>query len=242
MRTPLFMSLLLATCVAQAMPVDLSGATYTVKTFAELGFEFDGVNSDSSPPTSLSIASASNVTGRDAADGEFATADAIADDGFLAIDTEVTGLTQPAVAVAKATFGTVLSGAGTYTLRLDFETANDLAGGYTQAVLGFSLSVGGTTLFNEVFSSSGQIERMFELGAGEEGLLDISLGGAAVGLVSDPSATVGAYAFNLSSVGIEIDVAPVPAPSAWTLMLTGLLPLLGHARRRAARAASADPA
>jgi hypothetical protein len=223
----LFLILLMFVSVAaRAMPLDLSNALYTTSAFAEVGDDSDGIHADSSPPTALPAFSHAEQLGSDASVHEVATADAIADDGLLSIATEAQGNLQHAGAVAEASFATTLMTPGSYRLALDFDSLLDLAGGEAGAALGLSISVGSSTLFDELFTSSATITRNFTLAPGELGVLQVSLLGNADGFGDHGG--VDLYAFNLASVNIALTAVPSPSPLA---LLGAALPALVRLRR-----------
>ena len=230
MRRLFLVALMFASCAARAVPVDLSSAHYTTSAFAEVGSDSDGIQAASSPPDLLPVFSSASVLGADPSVNEFAFADALADEGFLAVSPEVRASLHHAGAVAEATFLAPLLAVGSYSLLLDFDNFSDLAGGEASAVLGFTLSVGSHTLFDEIFTNSAEILRHFVLAAGESGLLSVSLIGTADGFPLGIGPAVDLYGFNLASVGIALVAVPSPTPLA--LLGVALLPVLRLTRRR----------
>ena len=230
MRRLLLVALIFASCAASALPIDLSSALYTTSAFAEVGSDSDGINADSSPPGALPLFSSASVIGADASVNEFAFADAIADDGFLAVAPEAQGSLSHAGAVAEASLVTELLDAGSYFLLLDFDNFIDLAGGEASAVLGLTLSIGSHTLFDEIFTSSAEISRLFVLAPGEFGLLNVSLIGSADAFPDGTLPASDLYAFNLASVGISL--VAVPSPTPLVLIGAALLPIVRLARPR----------
>ncbi len=225
----LFLSLfMLVTSAAQALPVEWSNVTYTTSAFAEVGDDSDGINAHSSPPTARPLFSHADVLGADTSVKEFATADAIADDGLLSVATEVRGKIHHAGAVAEASLAAQLSTPGAYLLQLAFDDTLDLLGGDAGAVLGLALSVGSQTLFDEVFTSSAEIARMFVLAPGELALLHVSLISTADGFAN--GASVDLYGFNLASVNVALTAVPSPSPLA--LIGAALLPMIRLRRSR----------
>lgn len=224
----LFLTLLLLTGNAYALPVDLSTALYNTSAYAEIGADSDGIHADSSPPTDLPLFSHAGLVGNDDTVTEFANADAIADNGFLAVSSEAQGSLNRAGAVAEAALEQTLSIAGSYLLELDFESLLDLLGGEAGASLGLVVSAGSRTVFDELFTSSAEIARRFELAPGEIGLLYIGLTSSADAFGDGASGQL--YAFNLASV--EVALHAVPSPSSLVLIAAGLIPL---ALRRRAR-------
>ena len=232
MRRLIFAALVFASCAASALPIDLSSALYTTSAFAEVGSDSDGINADSSPPGALPLFSSASVIGADPSVNEFAFADAIADDGFLAVAPEVQGSLSHAGAVAEAALATELSAAGRYWLLLDFDNFTKLAGGEASAVLGLTLSVGSHTLFDEIFTSSAEITRLFVLAPGELGVLNVSLIGTADAFPDGTLPAIDLYGFNLASVGVSL--VAVPSPTPLVLMGAALLPIVRLTRSRRA--------
>lgn len=231
MRRLIFsITLLIVSGAVNAMPIDLSGALYTTAAFAEVGSVSDGINADSAPPSALPLFSSASVFGSDPSVNELALADAIADDGFLAVAPEVRASINHAGAVAEASLMAQLAGVGSYTLLLDFENFIDLVGGEASAVLGLTLSVGSNTLFDEIFTSSAEILRHFVLAPGESGLLLVSLIGTADALPDGTLPATELYGFNLASVGILLVAVPSPTPLA--LIGAALLPVVRLTRNR----------
>lgn len=227
-------ALLFLSCAASAVPVDLSSALYTTSAFAEVGSDSDGINAASAPPDALPLFSSANVIGADTSVNEAAFADAIADDGFLAVSPEVRASLNHAGAVAEASVMAELLGVGSYSLLLDFENFVDLMGGEAGAVLGLTLSVGSNTLFDEIFTSSADILRHFILAPGESALLLVSLIGTADAFPDGTGPAADLYGFNLATVGISLVAVPSPTPLA--LIGAALLPIMRLTRsRRGAR-------
>lgn len=212
---------------ASALPIDLSNAVYNTSAFAEVGADVDGLHADSSPPSPLPLFSHAEVFGADPNVTEFATADAIADNGFLSVVSEVQGSLQYAGAVAEASLETELANPGSYLLQLDFEDSLELIGGTAGSVLGLALSVGSRTLFDEIFTDSALISRLFVLAPGELGLLHLSLISTADSFADGTGDAL--YAFNLASVNVALTTS-VPSPSPLVLLGAALLPIL-HLRR-----------
>ena len=229
-RLILSVALIFVSCAASAVPVDLSSALYTTSAFAEVGSDIDGINAASAPPDVLPLFSSANVIGADISLNESAFADAIADDGFLAVSPEVRASVNHAGAVAEAALMAELSGVGSYTLLLDFENFIDLVGGEAGAVLGLTVSVGSQTLFDEIFTSSADILRHFVLASGESALLLVSLIGTADAFPDGTGPATDLYGFNLASVGISLLAVPSPTPLA--LMGAALLPIVRLTRSR----------
>lgn len=225
MRTLALIALLCLATVATATPLDYLSVLYSTSAFAEVGGVSDGINSDSSPPSVLPLFSSANVTGGD----EFAAGDGIADDFFLAASSEASSSSNPVGAVGEAAFEAEFTGDGRYRLVLNFDSFSDVLGGSAGAELAIALSVGATTVFDESFILAGGIERLFDLGVGELGVLSINL-------ISTADA-LGAYAFNLASV--DVDVAAVPLPGTLALVCPGLV-LAWRQRRRPAPATVCD--
>ncbi len=231
MRRLIFsVALIFVSCAASALPVDLSGAFYTSSAFAEVGNDSDGINATSAPPEVLPLFSSASVIGTDPSVDEFAFADAIADDGFLAVAPEVRGSLNHAGAVAEASLMAELLGMGSYSLLLEFENIVDLVGGEAGAVLGLTLSVGSNILFDEIFTSSADILRHFVLAQGELGLLHISLIGTADAFPDGTGPANALYGFNLATVGISLVAVPSPTPLA--LLGATLLPVVRLMRNR----------
>ena len=222
--------LMCACGAASALPVDLSNAVYNTSAFAEVGADADGLNADSSPPRPLPVFSHAEIFGADTSVNEFASADAIADSGFLSVVTEVQSSLQYAGAVAEASLQSELTLAGSYLLQLDFQDTLDLLGGEAGSALGLALSIGSRTLFDEIFTDSALIARMFVLAPGELGLLHLSLISTADSFAD--GTTDALYAFNLASVDVALTTG-VPSPSPLLLISAALLPVLRlrHARR-----------
>ena len=213
---------------ASALPIDLSNAVYNTSAFAEVGADADGLNADSSPPTPLPLFSHAEIFAADPSVNEFASADAIADDGFLSVATEVQSSSQHAGAVAEASLETKLADAGSYLLQLDFEDTLDLIGAQAGSVLGLALSVGSRTLFDEIFTDSALISRLFVLAPGELGLLHLSLISTADSFAAGTGDAL--YAFNLASVNVAL--TSVPSPSPLVLIGAAWLPLVRLRRAR----------
>lgn len=230
MRRLIFAAFIFASCAARAMPVDLASALYTTSAFAEVGSISDGIDAASSPPSALPVLSTASVISADPSVNESAFADAIADDGFLAVSPEVHGNRNHAGAVAEASLVTELLGIGSYTLLLDFDNFIDLAGGEASAALGLTLSVGSHTLIDEIFSTSAEILRHFALAPGESGLLQVSLIGTADAFPDGTLPATDLFGFNLASVGISL--VAVPSPTPLTLLGAALLPVVRMTRRR----------
>ena len=214
---------------ASALPIDLSNAVYNTSAFAEVGADADGLHADSSPPSPLPIFSHAEIFGADPNVNEFATADAIADHGFLSVATEVQSSLQNAGAVAEASLETALAAAGSYLLQLDFKDSLDLIGAQAGSVLGLALSVGSRTLFDEIFTDSALISRLFVLAPGELGLLHLSLISTADSFVDGSGDAL--YAFNLASVNVALSTS-VPSPSPLFLIGAALLPVVRLRRAR----------
>jgi hypothetical protein len=217
MRTLVLGALLGLTTVAAAGPLTYSNIQYSTSAFAEVGTSSDGINSNASPPDLLPLFSSASVIEGD----EFALADGIADDFFLTATTEASSSTNLAGAVAEAAFEAELSGDGFYRLILDFDSQSDVQGGDASALMAIALSVGANLLFDESFTVGGHMERLFQLSAGESGLLSLNL-------ISTADAD-GTYAFNLASVDVSAATV-VPTPGSLVLALPGLL--LAWSRRR----------
>lgn len=230
MRRLFFAALIFASCAASAVPVDLSSALYTTSAFAEVGSDSDGINADNAPPTALPLFSNASVTGADPSVTEFAFGDAVADDGFLVVSSEVRASLKHAGAVAEASLAAELFGVGSYSLLLDFDNFIDLVGGEAGAVLGLTLSVGSHTLFDEIFTDSAKILHYFALAPGESGLLHVSLIGTADAFPAGTSPAPDLYGFNLASVGITLVAVPSPTPLA--LIGAALLPIVRLTRSR----------
>ncbi len=213
---------------ASALPIDLSNAVYNTSTFAEVGVDADGLTADSSPPTVLPLFSHAEIFGADTSVNEFATADAIADTGFLSVATEIQGSLQHAGAIAEASLETELTLAGSYLLQLDFADTLDILGGEAGTTLGLALSVGSHTLFDEIFTDSALISRMFVLAPGEFGLLHVSLVSSADSFADGTAGDL--YAFNLASVNVAL--TSVPSPSPFALLGAALLPIMRLRRPR----------
>lgn len=227
----LFLSLLFIVAgSAQALPIDLSNARYSTSAYGEVDVDSDGIHADSSPPSLLPLFSHAEVIGADVSADERATADALADHGFLSVSSETRGTHHHAGAVAEAALEQELLLAGTYLLHLDFDTLLDLAGGEAGASLGLVVSAGSRTLFDDVFTDSADITRRFMLAPGETGLLYVGLISSADSFGDGLSGEL--YAFNLASV--DVDLTAVPSPSPLALMTLGLVPLLRLRRARAA--------
>jgi hypothetical protein len=225
----LFLTLLLLTGNAYALPIDLSTALYNTSAYAELGADSDGIHADSSPPTDLPLFSHAEVIGNDVSVREFAHADAVADSGFLAVSSEAQGSLNHAGAVAEAALEQTLSIAGIYFLELNFESLLDLVGGEASASLGLVVSAGSRTLFDEIFTSSAEISRRFVLAPGEIGLLYIGLTSTADAMGDGLAGDL--YAFNLATVEVALNAVPSPTPLA--LIVAGLVPMLRRRRVRA---------
>jgi len=215
---------------AHALSIDLAHALYSTSAFAEVDADSDGIHADSSPPSARPLFSHAEVIGLDDSVNEFATADAIADDGLLSVSTEAQGNTHHAGAVAEAALEHTLSVAGTYLLHLDFDALLDLAGGEGGATLGLVISAGSRTLFDEIFTDSGAITRRFALAPGELGLLHVGLVSSADAFGEGLAGNL--YAFNLASVDVALTAVPSPNPLA--LIAVSLLPLLRLRRARVA--------
>ena len=208
---------------ANALPIDLSNAVYNTSTFAEVGADADSLHTDSSPPTPLPLFSHAEIFGADISVNEFATAEAIADDGFLSVATEVQSSLQYAGVVAEASLEAELADAGRYLLQLDFENMLDLIGAQAGTVLGLVLSVGSRTWFDEIFTDSVLISRLFVLAPGELGLLHLSLSSTADSFADGTREVL--YAFNLASVNVALATS-VPSPSPFALLGAALVPIV----------------
>lgn len=203
---------------ATAIPLTYSNIQYSTSAYAEAGTSSDGINSDSSPPTALPLfSSASVIEGN-----EFAFGDGIADDFFLAAASEASSSTGHAGAIGEAAFQAELTGNGLYRLLFDFGSLSDLQGGTAGALLSIALSVGATTLFDEIFTAAGSIERLFHLLPSDVGVLSINL-------ISTADA-IGGYAFNLASVDARA-AAVLPLPGTLALLAPALVMALSRSRR-----------
>jgi hypothetical protein len=204
--------LALGPAAAEAAPVAFTSQTYTTFGLADSGGAMDGPFNQDSSSSALPFGVSAGVAG---AEGS-ASATALADTLFLSADTDATAATGPASATAVATFtGHFTASGGFLSLRLDFASL-----GSAGADLFVTLDVGGSTLFDRHYVSTGLVDETLAVPAplmGAAGLLDITLAS-----LSDAASPGDALA-NSASVRFSLNTVPEPGPWADLLLGSGLL-------------------
>jgi hypothetical protein len=178
---------------------------------------------DTTPSAPLPVQSSATVVGS----SDFASAAALGTTGLLTSFAEGEGAVGVTDAVGQSHFLGSLLGNGLLVLHLNFDTFTSLVGGGTGsgtlAVL-FTNRIGATTttLFNNVFTSAGNIALSFVLPAGGTSSLDLTL--------FSEASTTGARQSgqNFSQLQFSGDL---PLPATPLLLLAGVGAMM-FARRR----------
>lgn len=220
MRPLILLLLCLVATTASAMPILFDRVQYSTTAFAELGDAFDAAADGASPPDALPVQSNAALDDLD----QYAYADGIADERFLATVVDVLGAGSAAGAVATADFLGHFTGRGRHRLSLDFESFGDLAGGTADAQLALTLTVGLDTLIDQIFDRTMVFDYEFDLASALDGVLSLSL-------VSTADADDGT-AFALSSVAFELNAIPEPSSLALTVLALGAVLAAGRATGR----------
>lgn len=222
--------LLFAAASASAVPITFNSSEFTAFISADLGDETSGLITMSNPPDTLPLFASAELSD----DGNSSTATSTANPGQFDVSTDTLSTGRFAIATAGAGFAGQFTGTGgRFDLSINFFDASDLFGdGIAGSELFVTLVSGGTTLFDQSFTTSQLIEQSFILGAGSSNLFDIQL---ISNSLSDGSMDNLISASNLASASFNINATPVPEPSMAWLMVGGLA-LVGVARRRAVRA------
>ena len=217
-----------ATNVAVAAPILFTQSEYTVFASAELGAEIDGPVALSSPPSTLPLIASANLS--NGSNSSFGTG--LTNEGLLVATTQAFSLGSFASGVAGSGFSGEFIGTGEQVnFSIDFSSFHNVINGLADAQLFVTLVSDGTTLFDEIFSSSQRVQESFTLGLGSTNLFDFQLISNADAL---GSATNPGLGFNLATASFSVSAVPEPG-MAW-LMLAGI-GLVGLARRKAVRAA-----
>lgn len=207
----------------QAVPIVFTSSTYTTSGLAEVDNVADGPDSATAilPPDTLPISSSASVS----VVGGSADAGAVADNLSLTASTDASSAGGLATADAVTTFfGMFITPGGLLSLSVDFEnTALTGGNGLVDSTLAVSLTVDGSPLFDQSFSSTALIDRDFLVPAGLLGELELAL----VSFAS--SSADGDTASNLVTASFVADAVAVPEPATLALIFAGLWLLgLGH--------------
>ena len=193
-----------------AAPLSFTSSQYRADATALAGSATDS-NSAVSPPSALLVSAAAS-TALSSASSSGAT-----DIGFLGTAIDVTGNMEEASGVGNAEFnGRFIAPGGPILISIQFESQSNISGdGFAEGQLTLSLVSNGIPLPVEIFTVSGIIERVFNLPAGADSLLDLFL-------TSTGTATDGT-AFNQATASFNVSVPEAPMAS---IFLTGLALML----------------
>ena len=196
----------------QAQAVTYVDQQYSTSALATAQGVVDG-SSAINPPSDLSILSTATAAG----ESDFANAAAVGSAGLLTATASADSLVGAASALASSSFVGSFAQAGAFSLMLDFNTFNSLAGGSGMGSLAVLLTntVGATTttLFNSVYTEAGSYLLQYSLPSGSTTQLGLFLSGNA--------ATTGAgqTAQSFAQVGFT---SAVPEPASWLLLGLGI--------------------
>ena len=198
-----------------ATPLPFTDSQYQADATASAGSVTDS-NSAMSPPSALLVSAAAS-TALSSASSSGAT-----DIGFLGTAIEVAGNREEASSVGNAEFkGEFIAPGAPILISIQFDSNSDISGdGAAAGQLILSLIINGIPLPIETFTVSGMIERVFNLPAGADSLLDLFL-------TSTGAATDGT-AFNRATATFNVSVPEAPMAS---IFLTGLALMLLLQRR-----------
>jgi hypothetical protein len=197
---------------AHAIPFPFTDGQYETSAVA-LADQDAAANDDSTATSSLPLVTSASVGTTDTATGN-----GVAVEGVLASLVE----TQSAVGVASATgqarfFGSFLGGQA-FRLHVLFDSLTETLGdGSSLGTLSLLFMSNGVTLLDEAMDASTELTRTVLLPRGALNVFDISVFSEALTL---------ANGFASNAATVTFDVALVPEPAAWLLMLPLLLVLV----------------
>ncbi len=198
-----------------ATPLSFTDSRYQAGATALAGSATDS-NSAVSPPSAL-LVSAATSTNFSSASSAGAT-----DIGFLGTAIDVAGNLEEVSGVGNAEFkGEFIAPGAPILISIQFESQSDISGdGFAEGQLILSLIINGIPLPPETFTVPGVIERVFNLPAGADSLLELFL-------TSTGTATNGT-AFNQVTAAFNVSVPEAPMAA---IFLTGLALMLSLQRR-----------